>query len=698
MTSQPLRVLLPCDHAPVPPELETQAWDRRQPLTASGDAAEINLQIESLFGKVFGEIDGRAADLIRIATFCYVADQFVTRGGQADVHREHWRRHLTLCIGVTDPAFWSSPAVTTALTSALAFATDDEWSFAFSQAPARIGISQLSLDLDNHVLLGQPDVVLLFSGGTDSLCALVDAMAQGKRPLVVSHTPATHIAARIGDLLDTVREHVTPGWQVPQLTFAIHRRDKEPESRSQRTRAFLYAALGAATALQLGLTEVTLADNGYVSVNPAISGQIVGAIASHGTHPTFLRLVNVLLGQFGDASPQVYNSLADLTRAEAFRRLKDQQAADLLAKTHTCGKSLRKTAHPHCGVCSQCVDRRFAFLASGLAALDQTTRYETDIFVDSLPRGEARLVALSYVRFAQESQMLSDEQLVELHLDLLAQAVDGKAGAARQMLHTARLLRRHADEVITGMQLKIAELSAALATRSLPEDGLLPLYLNNEPAMFIEEHVADEPATVEPALEIEATLGVAYVLWDRPPPQAYAITVGFRRLQVLVTNANTPVSAIRLARLARGTAVAPEEAIELHGGMEGFHLDDRAPAEPMTTNDMLRKAELKIKAYEQLYAQAIAEGDLLRAREHEQARDAARRWVKSVKNLHGRVRPDPASPAEKARKNVSRSIHDAIDVITRYQPLLALHLLETLHLGTVCSYHPDPPKRWRSAA
>ena len=262
------RALFRCDGAAVPVALERGDWDVDLPLRAEGDDPDLNLRVEGLAGKVLGATDARAVDLIRIDAYAYAADQAVSRGG-LDVHRERWRRRLTLCVGVADPAFWSAPAVATALAEALGFGTEDAWSFAFDRLPPHGG--QLRMDLDDRPLLGEPDSVVLVSGGTDSLCALVEAVAErGARPVVVSHRPAPPVDAVQKTLLAAVRARF-PAWQFPHLSFRIHRRGGNAADTSQRARGFLFAALGAAVAGQVGLGPVLLPDNAYVSANPPIN-------------------------------------------------------------------------------------------------------------------------------------------------------------------------------------------------------------------------------------------------------------------------------------------------------------------------------------------------------------------------------------------------------------------------------------------
>src|SRR4051794_36540138 len=98
---------------------------------------------ENLGSKLLSTISNRAFDLIRIAAYAYAADQEISRGGERDVYGRDWRRQITLCVPVTEPTFWSSADVSDALCTALNFATDDQWRFAFDLTP--VGRDRMSL-------------------------------------------------------------------------------------------------------------------------------------------------------------------------------------------------------------------------------------------------------------------------------------------------------------------------------------------------------------------------------------------------------------------------------------------------------------------------------------------------------------------------------------------------------------------------
>ncbi|MDP9470892.1 MAG: 7-cyano-7-deazaguanine synthase, partial [Chloroflexota bacterium] len=468
------RALCVCDGAAVPADLAGQTFDHRLEITTRGKDPELNFVVEDLLGKLSGRIAPRVQDLLSLAAYCFAADRMVRRGGPIDVHREGWRRELVLCLPVADPAFWSQPALVRLLTETLDFGTDDRWTFHFT--PAKRPAPPLEITWDDRELLEQPDTVVLFSGGTDSLCGLVEAVKQGARPVLVSHWAADLVKARQQRLRRAVR-HELGGWEFPLVQVELHRRDQQDGESSQRSRGFLFACLGAAIAAHLRISTVLLPENGYVSISPRINDQLVGALASRGTHPKFLALFNRFIHRVFEGTVEVVNPLWNRTRAEALETLKAAGCQALLRQTYSCGKMQgRSRGKPNCGGCSQCIDRRFAVIAAGLDEHDPVDRYEVDLFTKHVPEGEARTVALSYLRFAEELRPLDPEAILDQRRELDVCVDPDDPGADRQFLDLATMLQRHAAEALAVMEQMYARHARELAHRTVEPESLLLLW------------------------------------------------------------------------------------------------------------------------------------------------------------------------------------------------------------------------------
>jgi 7-cyano-7-deazaguanine synthase in queuosine biosynthesis len=473
------RALFLCDGAPRPWEWRDQAWDLEGVIRHHGPKADLNLRVENLSHRVLGTIDARASDLVRIAAYVYGADQSVRRGGPKDVYGTAWRRTIALSIPVVDPDFWGQRQVREALHDALNFVSDDDWEFHFSPGAPEAG--QLVLNVDKAELLNRPDSVVLFSGGADSLCATIEQATEGRgRPLLVSHRPTPPVDSRQKTLLLGLRERF-PMWAFPQLGFWIHRRGSDAVETSQRTRSFLFASLGAAVASALNLRDVAIADNGVVSLNIPFNAQLVGALATRSTHPKFLWLFNRFIQAVFDEPLQLWNPLANRTRAEAFQILRAHGAEALLQETVSCSHARgRPAVQPHCGACSQCIDRRFASLAASLEEHDLAECYELDIFSESLPEGNPRTLAISYVGLARRILKTPQDDLFsefpQLYECILPD--DPKPESTAETL--IALLQRHARTVLGVLQDQAIKLAPEIAAGDLAPTSLVGLSVSPE--------------------------------------------------------------------------------------------------------------------------------------------------------------------------------------------------------------------------
>ena len=91
-----------------------------------------------------------------------------------------WRRRFHFVIPVRRPELWSSPPVLDALSETLGFLADDEYQFEFEEHRGSPPGVQDYLELeDEGTARFEPDEVVLFSGGLDSLAGVVD-LAPGR--------------------------------------------------------------------------------------------------------------------------------------------------------------------------------------------------------------------------------------------------------------------------------------------------------------------------------------------------------------------------------------------------------------------------------------------------------------------------------------------------------------------------------------
>ena len=474
-----MKALVVCDNAKASHALISDKYDQTIQLNHLGPNSDLNLRIENISHAVLQDVGNRATDFVRIASYIYVADQSLSRGGPTDIYGKHWRRDLSFAIPVQDANFWNQDHVKRLLVEVLSFLTEDNYHFEFTQLS--ISTIQLVFDFEHKEgLYSYPDSVILFSGGADSTCATIDLISKGKKPILVSHTPAPLHNAIQNRLVTLLREQYK-NWAFPHVSIAVNRRGSEAKESSQRSRSFLYLTLSTVIANRLGLKDVFLADNGIVTLNLPKTPQVMGALASRSTHPRFIEKFQHLLDAVFPGTVTITNPLLYFTRAETLNILKENHSETLLQETVSCSHTRgRPKISQHCGTCSQCVDRRFGSLAADLQNYDLAEKYGKDIFTDELKEGEERTQAESYVRFALNIDRLSDDGLFEKYpqlCDCIAANDIDPSGTAQKLVG---LLRRHSNDVLNVVKAQIQTHASDLLRGTLPDTCLVKLIGSGE--------------------------------------------------------------------------------------------------------------------------------------------------------------------------------------------------------------------------
>ena len=142
-------------------------------------------------------------------------------------------------------------------------------------------------------------------------------------------------------------------------------------------------------------------ENGVVSLNLPISAQLIGARATRTTHPMVINGFNELFSMLMGKPFKVENPFLWETKADIVSQIADAGCADLIKDTVSCAHVMEMTdLHTHCGKCSQCIDRRFATLASGNGNFDPQEMYKVDLLKGARETLEDKTMLESYVRTA----------------------------------------------------------------------------------------------------------------------------------------------------------------------------------------------------------------------------------------------------------------------------------------------------------
>lgn len=94
-------------------------------------------------------------------------------------------------------------------------------------------------------------------------------------------------------------------------------------------------------------------------------------------------------------------------------RLLELHHQKCIKDTRSCAKSVYRKPHTHCGACSQCIDRRFATLASQCQEYDPDQMYAIDIFKEELNNIHDKAMAVGFVGFANSLESMTVDNFVQ---------------------------------------------------------------------------------------------------------------------------------------------------------------------------------------------------------------------------------------------------------------------------------------------
>ena len=291
----------------------------------------------------------RAWDFLAVALSVAAADHCCLRKTSPD----GWTREIQLEVAVTAPTFWETQS--SALEAALRFLTGDIWQLSFVSGGTR---PPRKSPRARHQLLG--DCVCLLSGGVDSLVGAIDAIAMGRRPVLVSQRSKgdSERQRRFARIIGNNLSHL-------QLSHAI--KPVGSTERSQRARSIVFLAYGVLAASVLPLhsrgevIELLVPENGFISLNIPFTPLRIGSLSTRTTHPIFIGQVQNILNASG-FNVRLLNEYSFKTKGEMLLGCSGQHLLrQLVFGATSCGRFARYN-YRHCGRCVPCLVRRAAFL------------------------------------------------------------------------------------------------------------------------------------------------------------------------------------------------------------------------------------------------------------------------------------------------------------------------------------------------
>jgi 7-cyano-7-deazaguanine synthase in queuosine biosynthesis len=318
-----------------------------------------------------------AFDLALLAVTVMGAD---TRISRSEYSQDGWTREISLYLPVNDPKTWGKQSAH--LARMLNFLTGDRWNLFFRARPKKFALAVAPPD---EFEFSNYSCVSLLSGGLDSFIGALDLLAEGERPLFVSHYwhgITNHYQKAVVAALEAEYPKASAFDSALIHSGFRHNTIKGGGVEdTQRSRSFLFFSLAVFFASCLKKkVKVMVPENGLIALNVPLDPLRVGALSTRTAHPFYLSRWNELLVALG-LDVQLYNPYATQTKGQMVKGCQNQKALKkYVTKTMSCSSPekarWKKLSPRHCGICLPCVIRR-ASLVAGHG--NDPTVYTTDL-------------------------------------------------------------------------------------------------------------------------------------------------------------------------------------------------------------------------------------------------------------------------------------------------------------------------------
>lgn len=416
----------------------------------------------------------RVLDLLQIAAMVFCADRMVRRGERESISNKAWARSFVFHISVLDFDFWNDQRIQNALLEAVLFMTGDR-SYEFDFHKAEIGHyeekknQQLSLfSEENQRVTGTENAnVMLFSGGLDSLAGLLAELADEDRKVItVSHKSNNNVVHLQKELL--TRLNADYDGRIIPYGFSCHNKGMASLEETQRTRMFLFSAIAFAICRCFDKHKFFVYENGVTSLNFPVQTDVFNARASRTTHPKTLGLLTRFYRLF-DPYFEIEAPYYRKTKEDIVKLFEKYNRLDLIASAVSCSSTRTKHSMcPHCGCCSQCIDRRFAIFAAELT--DYDGEYAED-FVRKINDNETSQRLYQQMRFASGKDYFSVFDMSKNFATELQEAVeywpcDNPEDSVYEIFELLNRYSKSALKAAKQMQMKYDDLRMPISDKS----------------------------------------------------------------------------------------------------------------------------------------------------------------------------------------------------------------------------------------
>ena len=213
-------------------------------------------------------------------------------------------------------------------------------------------------------------VVSLFSGGLDSAAGALELVRKRIAP-TLSHTATGNII--LGKATELVKNSVLK--TLPMVVTDMRKGNVEPSGfGSFNSRGLLFISNALIIASSLRNSEVCIAENGPLMINPNVS---LRSEPTKNAHPFLITVLEEVFNHVTGLRKRINPIFKDETKAEIAAKVINDQIID---KTWSCFSVQGQSKM--CGACFACAVRRLSLLAAGHQEPQDT--YEFDPFASEL--------------------------------------------------------------------------------------------------------------------------------------------------------------------------------------------------------------------------------------------------------------------------------------------------------------------------
>lgn len=640
-----------------------------------GSGCNVFVEYGALTELFWGQVNPRLLDLLSIAAYVYVADQATKRGAEKnDAYGDGWRRGLYFRIEVHDHEFWLQPEVGRGLTRLLSFLTDDVYHFEFvrSERTERWYPNDIELGYTGCAL-ADFDEVMLFSGGLDSEAGAIYVAHVLQRSMVlVKHDSNPKYFEQHRDLAADLARRFGPR-RSQYIPVRINKSSDLTVEPIQRSRSFLFGTLAVILAAYLNRPRILFFENGVVSVNLPLATQVVGARATRTTHPRTLALMSDFFSLVLERPLAVENPFALWTKKQVVELIAQYGYADMIRSTTSCAHPrLASRERPHCGVCSQCIDRRFAIVAAGLQHADPVGQYEVELIRGPRPNPRDQTMVAVYVETALQMTQWSQSEFFARYGEAARVLRYGTSDYDRNARDLFDLHQRHAQVIYTVVRAILTSNPDAILFKTFDPTSLLGLLMPGSVIVSLPDLRHHDPRSQAPyAFQC---LGEGW--WLRFADRQGFFLQSYRGLYYL-------------RYLLRQPGIPCSSQDLLYHVVRDERVRQQASVAVITDKETYDAYRMRLTFLDAEYATAEAAQDTLRLVDIKDEQEFLKQQLASLSARYARTF---SSPQEKIRKAVRKAVSDALDHIRVCDSCMADHfvtpILQSGHTWIYC-----PPER-----